>query len=146
MLARLGELAALVLDFVEQPDILDGDASLVGECRHQLDLPVGEGPHLISQQSDHANRPPFTQQWHAENRAEADCLLHLGHGVFGIGFDIGNVDGSRFGHGAANHAAAARLVRNAFKKIGDVRGETVGRGVVVGRAHLPGDGTHFRAA
>ena len=45
VLARLGELAALVLDFVEQPHVLDRDHRLVGEGRDQLDLLVGERPH-----------------------------------------------------------------------------------------------------
>ena len=42
VLARLGELAALVLDFVEQPHVLDRDHRLVGEGGDQLDLLVGE--------------------------------------------------------------------------------------------------------
>ena len=45
VLARLRELAALVLDFVEQAHVLDGDHRLVGEGGDQLDLLVGEGPH-----------------------------------------------------------------------------------------------------
>jgi hypothetical protein len=32
VLARQLELAALVLDFVEQPHVLDGDRRLVSEC------------------------------------------------------------------------------------------------------------------
>ena len=40
VLARLGELAALVLDLVEQPHVLDRDHRLVGEGGKQLDLPV----------------------------------------------------------------------------------------------------------
>ena len=46
VLARLRKLAALVLDFVEQPHVLDRDHRLVGEGRDQLDLLVGERPHL----------------------------------------------------------------------------------------------------
>ena len=46
VLACLFELSALLLDFVEQADILNGDCGLVGECRDQLDLPVGEWPHF----------------------------------------------------------------------------------------------------
>ena len=48
VLARLGELAALVLDFVEQPHVLDRDHRLVGEGRHQLDLLLGERPHGLA--------------------------------------------------------------------------------------------------
>ena len=44
MLARDFELAALVLDFVEQADILDGNPGLVGEGLRKLDLLFGERP------------------------------------------------------------------------------------------------------
>ena len=39
---RLGEVAGLRLHLVEQPDVLDGDHRLVGKCRDQFDLLVGE--------------------------------------------------------------------------------------------------------
>ena len=48
VLARLGELAALVLDFIEQPHVLDRDDRLVGEGGRQLDLLVGEWPDRVS--------------------------------------------------------------------------------------------------
>ncbi len=34
------------LEFLEQPDVLDGDHGLVGEGFEQLDLRRGEGAHL----------------------------------------------------------------------------------------------------
>ena len=34
VLARLGKLAALVLDFIEQPHVLDRNCCLVGEGGH----------------------------------------------------------------------------------------------------------------
>ena len=42
VLARDFELTALVLDFVEQPHVLDGDHRLIGEGFDKLDLLVGE--------------------------------------------------------------------------------------------------------
>ena len=45
VLARLFELPALVLDFVEQPHILDGDGSLIGEGCDKFNLPIGERPN-----------------------------------------------------------------------------------------------------
>ena len=71
VLACLGELAALVLDFVEQPHVLDRDHRLVGEGRDQLDLLVGERPHVGARQHDHADRHAFSQQRHAEHGAKA---------------------------------------------------------------------------
>ena len=44
VLAGLRKLAALVLDFVEQPHVLDRDHRLVGKGGDQLDLLVGEWP------------------------------------------------------------------------------------------------------
>src|SRR5262249_18443481 len=41
-LARLRELLALILDFVEQPHVLDRDRRLVGESSYQLNLLVSE--------------------------------------------------------------------------------------------------------
>ena len=42
ILARLLQLSVLLLDFLEQPDVLDRDHRLVGKCRNQLDLLVRE--------------------------------------------------------------------------------------------------------
>jgi hypothetical protein len=39
VLARLFKLTALVLDFVKQTHVLDGDACLIGERRGELNLP-----------------------------------------------------------------------------------------------------------
>ena len=56
VLARLGELPALVLDFVEQPHILNRDHRLVGEGLHQLDLLVGEWSHFLPINDDNAEQ------------------------------------------------------------------------------------------
>ena len=40
------QLARARLHLVEQAHVLDRDHGLVGEGRHELDLPVGEGPHI----------------------------------------------------------------------------------------------------
>ena len=42
------QLTALVLDFVEQPHVLDCDHGLIGEGGHELDLLVGERPCLLA--------------------------------------------------------------------------------------------------
>jgi hypothetical protein len=42
ILARQFQLAVLVLDFVEQPHVLDCDHRQVGECLHECDLFVSE--------------------------------------------------------------------------------------------------------
>src|SRR5689334_14029619 len=45
VLARFFKLPALVLDFIEQPHVFDGDHGLVGECRGQFDLSFSKGSH-----------------------------------------------------------------------------------------------------
>ena len=65
VLACLGELPALVLNFIEQPHVLDGDYRLVGKCGRQLDLLVGERTHLRARQRQHADRHAITEEGHA---------------------------------------------------------------------------------
>src|SRR5262249_12357319 len=48
VLARFFKLAALVLDFVEQSNVLDRDTCLIGEGLDQPDLLRGEWPHAPS--------------------------------------------------------------------------------------------------
>jgi transposase len=57
VLARFRELAALVLDFIEQADILNGDRSLVSECADQLYLSLRERPHCLALQDETASVP-----------------------------------------------------------------------------------------
>ena len=46
LLQRLGQIVGALAQLVEQPRVLDGDDGLGSEVFHQLDLLVGEGPHL----------------------------------------------------------------------------------------------------
>src|SRR5262249_4019043 len=62
VLVRLCELATLVLDFVEQPHVLDRYHRLVGEGGHQLDFLSAERPHGGAGQDQHADRRSFAQQ------------------------------------------------------------------------------------
>ena len=72
VLARLRELAALVLDFVEQPHVLDRDHRLVGEGGDQLDLLVGERLHrACAAESMTPIGVALAQQRNAEHGADA---------------------------------------------------------------------------
>src|SRR5262249_25773000 len=53
--ARQLQLPVLVLDFVEQPHVLDRDRRLVSESRYQVDLLVGERTHLGTRQCQNAD-------------------------------------------------------------------------------------------
>ena len=60
---------------VEQPRILDSDYRLLGEVRDQLDLPVGERPHLFAVDRNNANQFTFFKHRHAEDRS---CTTDVG--------------------------------------------------------------------
>ena len=55
LLQRLGQIVGALAQFVEQPRVLDGDDGLGGEVLHQLDLLVGERPHLLAIDDDGAD-------------------------------------------------------------------------------------------
>jgi hypothetical protein len=55
VLACLCELTALVLDFLEQADVFDGDHRLVGESLNQLNLFVAESPNGFARQCENAD-------------------------------------------------------------------------------------------
>jgi hypothetical protein len=90
-LARLGKLAALVLNLVEQAHVLDRDSGLVGKGHYQPNLPVGERPHRVSCQSDNAYWRSVPQHWDAKQGTKATNRPPL-IGVFWIGQNIGNVN------------------------------------------------------
>ena len=92
MLARLFKLAALVLDFVEQPDVLDGDCCLVGKGRNQLDLLVGERLYFRARQGQHTDRHALAQHGNAEDRAVISQSLCFDRGVFGVSLYVGNMN------------------------------------------------------
>jgi len=92
VLARFRELPALILDFVEQPHVLDRDHRLVGEGDDQLNLLFGERPHPRTPQDDHADGRPFAYQRDAQPRAKAGNPLGLVERPLRIGEDIGNMN------------------------------------------------------
>src|SRR5262245_49053017 len=57
--------------FVEQPRVLDSDDGLGSEVLHQLNLLVGERPHLLAHNVDHANEFVISQHWYAERSSES---------------------------------------------------------------------------
>src|ERR1700675_3682504 len=99
MLARHFELAALVLDFVEQPHVLDSDDRLVGECGDQRNLVVGEWSHDAAHQDHHADWNSFPQERHAEHGARTYLLVPFFGSEFRINPYISDVDDSAFQRG-----------------------------------------------
>src|SRR5215471_2955387 len=92
VLARQFELAVLVLDFLEQPHVLNRDHALVGEGRGKLDLPIGEPSHRAAYQDNYANRDSFTQQRDPEFSAGTNSSHGLDQFEVRVVEDIRNVD------------------------------------------------------
>ena len=70
-LGRRRLLLERLFRLVEQPDVLDRDHRLVGEGLQELDLPVGERPHLGPPDGDRPDRFGPAQQRHVEHCPEA---------------------------------------------------------------------------
>ena len=67
MLQRLAQFRVALLDFFEQPDILDGDDGLSGEGFQKSNLLFGEGTNLRSADMDGSDRNAFAKQWRGQN-------------------------------------------------------------------------------
>src|SRR6516165_2636451 len=96
VLARLFKLPALVLDFVEQAHVFDGNGGLVGKCRDQLDLLVGEGLYFRARQGQNAGWNALAQHWDAESCAEVAESWRFNQGIFWISPYIGNMNHPTF--------------------------------------------------
>ena len=116
VLARLGKLSARLLDLVEQPHILDGDHSLVGEGGQQLDLLFGERFHDLALQGDYADWRAFAQQWNAQHRANAADPRRFGHFVVRFGQHISDMNGATFHDRAPDNRTPSRRQRVGFDK------------------------------
>ena len=67
MLQRLAQFGVALLQFFEQPHVLDGDDSLSGKGFEKCDLFVRERTHFRAANLNHANRITFAQQWRSEH-------------------------------------------------------------------------------
>ena len=77
VLQRGGQFARASLDAFEQADVLNCNRGLVGKGRDQLDLLVGEGPHLRARQGQHTDRTTLAQHRNGKQRAEIAQSLSL---------------------------------------------------------------------
>ena len=103
------ELTVLVLNFVEQPHVLDRDHRLIGENGDQLDLPLGEWAHGAPRQREHADWRSFTHERHAEHGVHPPELLRFGKLIVRVRLDVENMHGGAFEQRPADRAPAARL-------------------------------------
>jgi hypothetical protein len=85
VLARLFKLPALVLDFIEQADVFDGDNRLVRESLSQLNLLSGERSWCGATYVEYADGCAFPHQWHAKQSTISTYFLAFDVVIFRIG-------------------------------------------------------------
>src|ERR1700738_2719609 len=107
VLACFSELAALVLNFVEQADVLNCNHRLVGKGADKLDLLVAKRLDPLSRDRDHADRHLLAQQRHAQHGATLSKSVSLGHVIFGIREYIDHMDRMTFERGSGRNGGAA---------------------------------------
>src|SRR6516164_8624395 len=105
VLARLFKLPALVLDFIEQPHVLDRYHCLVGESRYKLYLLRIEWFYDFSAEKNDANRFSLTQERYAKMSTKAAQFWDI---VFGIRKDIRDLDWLSLQQNSARHTSAPR--------------------------------------
>ena len=86
------ELTVLVLDFVEQPHVLDRDHRLIGESSSELDLSVAEPTHGPAHQHNDTDWNSFSQQRDAQLSARSNSLHGINELEVRFTEDICNVD------------------------------------------------------
>src|SRR5262245_55385767 len=92
----LFKLLVQVVKIIEQPRVLDGDDRLRGKILHQLDLLVGERPHVGARQPKSSNRNAVPQHRNAEIGAKTPKSLRFRPVILGVSLHIGNMNNLPF--------------------------------------------------
>src|SRR5262249_47611653 len=140
VLAGLLELSVFLLDFVEQPHVLDRDGRLVSKRTDQLDLLFGEGSRFGPGQSQDANRDAVAQHRHTEHGAEPAQLLGLSPSIFWVGRHIGDMYNLTFQQSSSHDRAPLRYHRESTHIFEELRREAIRLGGKEDSACLTGNG------
>src|SRR4029077_6735249 len=132
------KLPALVLDFIEQPHVLDCAPRLVGEGLDKPDLLSGEWPDAPSHQGEYTDSRTLTHQRDVERGAITTYLLAFDEGVFWVLQNVVDVNGLAFEHGAAGAGAAPGRNRIALQKFLEIPGIAVRPEIIEDRPSPPG--------
>ena len=116
LLDRAAELIGALAQFVQKPNVLDGDGCLVREGLDQSHLLIRERPDLGVINEYDAQQVIAFEDRRPENSAERLDIFRPVR-VLRIGQDIGNVDRSVFERGTGDNAAPAGSNRISFKPI-----------------------------
>src|SRR5689334_7249307 len=124
-------LAALILNFVKQTDVFNGDHCLVRKCHCQLNLPAGKGPHRLSDQNYNANRNPFAQERYTCDRACPHFLYSLAEHVLWIVEDVHDLDDVSLDSCATGYTAPTGSELEFLHVLVDLGGEPTTRCVAI---------------
>ena len=97
------ELAALVLDFTEQPHVLERNRRLVAEGSKQANLAIAEWPHLLPPDQNRTERLSFPVERRDQDRAVTEaCRQFVAEWIFGgFGKHVVHVDSFAIDNGTA---------------------------------------------
>src|SRR6516225_3584825 len=109
VLARDFELATLVLDFVEQPHVLNSDHSLVSESLNQFNLFFRKRTNVPTINSDYANQLIVLEHWHGGHASHSTDFGSFLKFEFWIIEYIRDLDGLLFLNGSRNGCPASDL-------------------------------------
>src|SRR5262245_57154852 len=92
----LFKLLVQLVEIVEQPRVLDGDDGLRSEVLDQIDLLIGERPHLLSVDHDYTEHFVFLEHGHRKHCAST-CEPKEGKplrivGICRLRLNVGNLD------------------------------------------------------
>src|SRR5262245_20513390 len=104
-----GECLVLLLQYLEEPDVLDGNDRLVGERLDKLDLPVRKGPDFGPPDRNHPRQCALPEHWDTESRSNSSQLVG-GDPVLGIRENVRDVDGPALDRGTPGSASTVGAV------------------------------------
>src|SRR5262249_5347680 len=96
LLQCFSQVTIALLQFLEQPHILDGDDRLVGEGFEELDLLIRERPDRLSPDNDHSNGDTFPEHRNSEYGPETADFLSLRPLIIGVRQNIVNMNRPSF--------------------------------------------------
>jgi hypothetical protein len=114
------ELGLLALDCLEELRVRDCDRALVGERRHQLDLPVLKGMRIGARQPDDAKKVTAESDREPEQRPVSGNV-DPGVGVVRVGADVRDVHRLPGHRDATRATVRPRLVRAVALVLDDLR-------------------------
>src|SRR5262245_35841176 len=137
------KLSALVLDFIEQPHVLDRDRGLVGKRGDQLDLLVGERSNIPTIDGDHANQLIVLKHRHSYHALDPTDLGSLLKFEFWVGEYIRDLNGFLFLDGPRHGCPASDLNWVLLHELFKFSGKSVASYLAVHLTELAVDRSHF---